>query len=70
MTNRWRPSFGPEYREKIQEFLDRHEDVPFTDPKEFIKYCTDNMMMTVETGKQRDENIAEKLRELSEEIEN
>ena len=70
MANRWRPSFDEEYKDKVQDFLDRHDELPFNEPKEFIKYCTDNMMMTVETGEQRNENIADKLRELSEELGN
>jgi len=68
MSDYWRPSFGPEYREKIQGFLDRHEEVPFDEPKEFMKYCTDNMIMNYETGDDKREMIADKLRELSEEI--
>jgi len=70
MSNRWRPSYGPEYKKKLQEFLDRHDELPFDEPKEFMKYCTDNMIMDVETGEQRKDNIADKLRELTEEIEN
>lgn len=70
MSNRWRPSYGPEYKEKLQNFLDRHNELPFDEPKEFMKYCTDNMIMDVETGEQRKDNIADKLRELTEEIEN
>jgi len=68
MTDYWRPSFGPEYKEKIEDFLDRHDELPFEELKEFMQYCADNMMMDVETGQQRSDNIAEKLRKLSEEI--
>jgi len=70
MNEYWRPSYGPEYKEKLQDFLDRHDELPFDEPKDFMKYCTDNMIMDVETGEQRKDNIADKLRELTEEIEN
>lgn len=50
MPDYWRPSFGPKYREKIEEFLERHNEIPFDDPKEFMQFATDQLIVQVETG--------------------
>lgn len=67
MADRWRPNFKAEYREKIETFLERHEELPFSDAKEFMEFATDTMIMDTETGKaqvkEEEQRILEQLRE-------
>jgi len=69
MVNRWRPSFDPEYKETVEGFLKEHDELPFTDPKEFMKFCTDQLITEVETSTQQIEKAKEQLDELQKQLE-
>lgn len=69
MSDYWRPSFGPEYKEKVEDFLKRHPELPFEDPKEFMQFCTDKMITDVETSSQQLRNAKQQLEDLQEDLE-
>ena len=69
MTEYWRPSFGPEYKKKVEEFLERHPELPFKEPKEFMQFCTDKMITDVETSTEQLKRAQEQLEDLQKDLE-
>jgi hypothetical protein len=65
MTDYWRPGYSEEYKNKLQEFLDNHPEVPIDNPREFMKFCTDQTIMDVVT---KSEKLEEQRQEIEEEI--
>lgn len=56
MSDRWRPNFNAEFRKQIEKFLQEHEEVPYTDPREFIEAIVKLKIMEIET---REKNVEE-----------
>lgn len=67
MTDYWRPGFPQEYRDKIEEFLEDNPSLPFDDAREFMKFCTNQQIMDVESAsmsvEEQQEMLLEKLKE-------
>lgn len=64
MSSRWRPSFRPGKKGEIEDFLERHPNLPFSDAKEFAEFAIDNMIMEYETAEKDIEQAAlEKIKE-------
>lgn len=61
MADRWRPNFDAEFREEIERFLERHDEIPFSDPREFVQSVVKSKIMDVET---RDRKIEEAAKEM------
>ena len=49
MSDRWRPNFNAEFRREIESFLERHEEVPYSDAREFVESVVKNKIMDIET---------------------
>ena len=65
MTDYWRPGFPSEYKHKIEQFLEKNPEVPFDDPRDFIKFCTDSKIMDVET---REMNVKQEQKQILENL--
>lgn len=63
MADYWRPGFPKNYKSQVQKFLDENDEVPFEDPREFMKFCTDQTIMEVQTSEKQIQKERERIKD-------
>lgn len=61
MADRWRPNFDKEFKKEIEAFLNRHEEIPYSDAREFTQAVVKTTIMDIET---RQKDIQQAAREM------
>lgn len=62
MADYWRPGFQESYKEFLEKFLEEHDEVPFEDPRDFMKFCTDQSIMEIQTSEKQIEKERERIK--------
>lgn len=68
MADYWRPGYKEGYKEKLENFLEDNPELPFENPRELMKFCTDRFVTEVELNQEEMSRARKKLDELRDEL--
>jgi len=61
MSDRWRPNFKAEFRKEIERFLEENDQIPYSDPREFVESIVKQKIMEIGTREKDIEEAAKNM---------